>query len=335
MFWSDSVLWRCLPIQRAYNAVKNRKHEALNRKAIGIVTMEDDGEVDAEDMENTGLYPGRFLIHPRGTNPPRMLNDNTSTADFDNEEVRLESMFETISGVSPFQINGSAPAGMVSGDAIEQLREQDTARISLTIDNIDKGAIRGFKIDLRLCKQFASIPRIVKIVGKDNTILAEYWSASDLTTDDIIIDKEDELIQSSAQRKQKVIELMQYGLFTKVDDPKMRTQIMRIMELGDWENADAIDELHTAKAMRENLKFKQGVPSIPDKIDNHALHLEEHDRLGLSQEWEDMVAVNPELGLALTKHREMHEELQSMATMKMAAEQMSVQGIMNPPQLPA
>ncbi|HOV70008.1 MAG TPA: hypothetical protein PLZ84_06745, partial [Clostridia bacterium] len=36
-FWGVSVVERCIPIQRAYNAVKNRKHEYLARCAAGVL----------------------------------------------------------------------------------------------------------------------------------------------------------------------------------------------------------------------------------------------------------------------------------------------------------
>ena len=42
---------RAIPVQRAYNAVKNRKHEFLNRIAMGVLTVED-GSVDTDNLES-------------------------------------------------------------------------------------------------------------------------------------------------------------------------------------------------------------------------------------------------------------------------------------------
>src|SRR5690606_33098913 len=55
-FWPVSIIERLIPVQRKYNAVKNRKHEILNRVAIGNLAIEDDGTVDVEDLEAEGLY---------------------------------------------------------------------------------------------------------------------------------------------------------------------------------------------------------------------------------------------------------------------------------------
>ena len=58
-FWGMSVIERCIPIQRAFNAVKNRKHEFMNRLTMGILAVED-GSVDVENLEEEGL---KLIIH--------------------------------------------------------------------------------------------------------------------------------------------------------------------------------------------------------------------------------------------------------------------------------
>ena len=43
------MIERIIPVQRAYNAVKNRKQEFLNRLSMGVITVED-GSVDTDDL---------------------------------------------------------------------------------------------------------------------------------------------------------------------------------------------------------------------------------------------------------------------------------------------
>lgn len=64
---------RTIPIQRAYNAVKNRKHEFLNRIAVGVLAVED-GSVDVDNLETEGLSPGKILVYRQGSNPPRLMS---------------------------------------------------------------------------------------------------------------------------------------------------------------------------------------------------------------------------------------------------------------------
>ena len=53
-FFGSSVVDRLIPVQRAYNAVRNRKHEFLNRLSMGVLTVED-GSVDTDELTEEGL----------------------------------------------------------------------------------------------------------------------------------------------------------------------------------------------------------------------------------------------------------------------------------------
>ena len=69
-FWGTGIVERLIPVQRAYNAVKNRKHEFLNRISMGVLTVED-GSVDLDNLEEEGLSPGKILVYRQGSNAPR------------------------------------------------------------------------------------------------------------------------------------------------------------------------------------------------------------------------------------------------------------------------
>jgi len=69
-FFGTSLIERCIPIQRAYNNVKNRKHEFLNRIAMGVLAVED-GSIDTDSLEEDGLPPGKVVIYRQGSRPPR------------------------------------------------------------------------------------------------------------------------------------------------------------------------------------------------------------------------------------------------------------------------
>ena len=105
---------------------------------------------------------------------------------------------------------------------------------------------------LRLYKQFAVGPRIAKVVGESNEVNVIYWQASDLTSDDVIFDTENELAQSSAQRKSTVITLLQMGVFndpeTGAISKSTRAKLLEMLQLGNWEHTTSLDELQIACA---------------------------------------------------------------------------------------
>lgn len=103
-FWGTSIIERLIPIQRSYNAVKNRKHEFLNRMATGVLTVED-GSVDVDNLHEEGLSPGKVLIYRQGSEPPKIMNCGTIPSDFLAEEERLINEFMVISGTSELSRN--------------------------------------------------------------------------------------------------------------------------------------------------------------------------------------------------------------------------------------
>ena len=252
------LIERCIPIQRAYNAVKNRKHEFINRIAIGAYTVED-GSVDLDDLEQDGFSPGKIIPYQRGYNPPRPLDNGNLPTEIMDEENRLLNEFVNISGVSELSRESKAPAGVGSGVALEILKEQDDTRLSLTAENVRLAIIKVGKHWLRLSKQFATFPRMLKYIGDDNDVAVIEWESNDITSDDIIIDSENELAQTPAQRKQMVVDLLQYGLFNDPEtgkiDKSMRGKIIEMMQLGNWEVSTTMANLHVNRANKENVNL--------------------------------------------------------------------------------
>ena len=72
-FFGQSVINRLIPLQRAYNAVRNRKHEFLNRLSMGIVAVED-GSIDCDELAEEGLAPGKVIVYRQGMSAPQILD---------------------------------------------------------------------------------------------------------------------------------------------------------------------------------------------------------------------------------------------------------------------
>nr|WP_122012375.1 hypothetical protein [Maliibacterium massiliense] len=310
-FFGASVIERCIPIQRAYNAVKNRKHEMLNRTAVGILAVED-GAMDADDLQEEGLSPGKVLLYRPGAQPPHIISTGGVPAEFTAEEERLLNEFILISGVSELARQSQVPSGMVSGVAMEVLREQDDTRLSLTAEHIRKSLMDLARQWLRIYKQLASGRRVDRIVGEGAKVERVFWQASDITSDDVVTDTENELSQSPAQRKQMVLDLLKSGLFNDPDtgkmDRRMRAKVLEMLQFGNWEAAVQLDELHVARAAREQADMQTRDVQV-GPYDNHELHLDEHIRFVLSGEGEAALAQSRALRRRVQEHIQAHQSL--------------------------
>ena len=308
-FWGVSVIERCIPIQRAYNAIKNRKHEFISRLTSGVLAVED-GSVDVDDLEQEGLVPGKILTYRAGSSIPNFLNLGAIPTDFAKEEDRLLDEFISVSGVSELMRGSNVPSGVSSGTALSLLIEQDDTRLSVTADNIRASIRELAKKVLRLYKQFAGVERLSKTSNEDGEIELFYWSGSDLTSDDVVLNTANEMTETPAQRRNTVIELLSRGLLYDENGKltnRMRARILDMMGYGNWDNALDLINLQTKRACKENLKLIK--LEAPEVYDDHQIHIEEHSKFLLSKESEKFDNEHIE---KLKEHILLHKKLNNM-----------------------
>ena len=299
LFWGRTVIERLIPLQRRYNALRNRKAEYLSACAIGGWIVEENSIVDMADLEASGNAPGYICRYRAGTSPPQRTTNPPLPSAFETEEQTLLTEFSILSGVSEVSRQSNAPPGVKSGVAMSLALEQDETRLSDTANNIELGLVECGSQWLRLLKQFVKIPRLVRIAGKDNVVDVMDWTASDLKPEDVIMDSFSALSESPTQRRQMVFDLLGMGLFhnpdTGVIDRPARTRIMEMLQFLDWEGVDDDDQLHSAKAERENRQLANGNPCMPVHYDSHFLHIKRHNEFRLSTEYEALIAEHPQI----------------------------------------
>jgi hypothetical protein len=308
-FFGSSVLERIIPVQRAYNTVKNRKHEFMNRIAMGVLAVED-GSVDTDNLEEEGLSPGKVLIYRQGSTPPMMMNAGQVPTEFSREEEKLLNEFVMISGVSEVTTYSQVPANVSSGTAISLLLEQDDTRISLTADSIREAVRKIGKHIIRLYKQYAKAERIMRVAGENGEIEITAFKANELNSEDIVFDTVNEIEDNISTRRAMVYDLLKLGLFTDesgVMSNRTRSKLFEILGFGNWENGRDLDEAHIGKATRENLALEQEFIT-PDAVDDHKTHILEHTKLAISKRCGN----NPEFYERVLRHITAHKEYSTL-----------------------
>lgn len=308
-FWGTSVIDRIIPIQRAYNAVKNRKHEYLNRISMGVMTVED-GSVDTENLEEEGLSPGKVLIYRQGSNPPKMMEAQEVPADFEKEEEQLLSEFSEISGVTTIMTTSNWSRNL-SGTAIELMLEQDTARLSATIESIKTAVEQVAKQILKLYKQFAITPRLLKLSNSNAESDVKYWSCSDLSGEDIEFASESEVGASISTRQEQILQLLSLGLLNNSDgkiSDSVRVKILEMFGLGEWEGNTDESVLQKNYADDENLKLLYNNKDVEVlEIHNHEVHISRHIAFMLDKQFEKAKQNNKNLKQIFLNHIREHK----------------------------
>ncbi len=302
-FFGTSVVERMIPLQRSYNAVKNRKHEYLNRISMGILAVED-GSVDMDNLEEEGLSPGKVLIYRQGSNIPRFIETGSVPADFTYEEERLLSEFVTVSGVSELS-KYSQTYGNMSGKAISLLVNQDDTRMSLSTTSLRLCIKRVCRMLLYLYKQFATQKRLKRISGENGEPELTYFTGNDLQCEDLVFDTQDDVGETITERRNMVVELIRMGVLTEADgtmSPRTKIKVLEMLGIGNWDSAKDVSETQRKRAMRENLAIgKEQLAACP--YDDHDVHVEEHIKCLL----EDSVLKNKKLYEAMDAHIKEHQ----------------------------
>lgn len=316
--WGGSVVERCIPIQRSYNAIKNRKHEFLNRISMGVMAVED-GSVDTDNLEEEGMAPGKVLIYRQGSPIPKLLSSGSVPSDFAYEEDRLLNEFLTVSGVSDLLRNSSLTTNL-SGVALELLIEQDEARLISSAEEIRQAVKEISKHILRLYKQFINGKTSSKLISNNGNIEMFYWNKSDINSDDVVFETENELNESLAQKRNMIFEIFNSGLLHDENgklNNSVRYKLLEQLGLGIWENTQDIKTLQIKRADKENLQLLDAHNiDVPREIDNHDLHINEHTCFMLSDEFEKASKRNPNLEKLMLEHIRQHKQFRQITNEK-------------------
>ncbi len=305
-FFGTCVVERIIPVQRAYNAVKNRKHEFMNRIALGVFAVED-GSCDTDNLEEEGLPPGKILVYRQGSTPPMMLAPGQIPAEFSREEEKLLNEFTMISGVSEVTTYSQVPTNVASGTAISLLLEQDDTRISLTADSLRDCIKRVGKHILRLYRQFAKVPRVKRIVGDNGEVELASFSSGNIESEDIDFDTINEIEDTLSARRAMVYDLLRIGIFADEDgklSSATKAKLFEILGFGNWEHGNDYKENHLKKARRENFELEKG-DVVPDVYDAHEIHIAEHVKLFVSSKCDKDQKLKERVADHIKKHKEL------------------------------
>lgn len=281
-FWGSSIIERCIPLQRAYNAIKNKKHELISRLASGVLAVED-GSVDIDNLEEDGLAPGKILVYRVGSNPPKFLDAGSVPPEFDQEEEKLSTEMNSLASISDVTTSSVVPNNINSGSAISLLISQDESRLSLTAENIRQSIQKIGIFIIRLYKQFANELRLGKLNDSNSNIQLFYWNKSNLSSDDVIFDYDNELENSVDKAKETLLSLYEKGIFNDENGHVSASVKQKILEILGYEHIDFLsnmEELHKARAEKEN----QGIIPLeePLEIDDHKIHINQHTKFLIS-----------------------------------------------------
>ena len=309
-FFGKSLVERLIPLQNKFNSLKNRKQDYINRVTMGVLIAEEGALTDEDYLRENGIGPGEIVTYNQGYNKPSFLEPGQLPTVFENEEADLLNEFNRLSGVSQLAQQSVTPSNVMSGTAISSLAEQDDTRIGLEADNIKQCIASIGKKWLMLYRKHVQYARMVREIGKNDEFEISEFVGSDLTSFDVFIEAESETADTLSQRREKVIELLNSGLFNDTETGNItnegRIKIFELLELGNWEDFVDADNAQQRRADRENNMMIIGKEALIREFDDDIVHISRHNNFRLMAEYEEALEEHPEIDEIFSKHVEDH-----------------------------
>lgn len=314
-FWGTCRLDRSIPVQRRYNAIKNRIAEFMNRTAIGVWAIPSTSD-QVEDFEEYGIDAGTIIKYTEGQGMPKQINSSTLPSTFENEAQSTITDLSRITGVSELS-KDSRTSEATSGRALLVLQEQDETRMSLTARSVAQCQLGVAKKTLYAFKQFATFERMISIEGIGNAQKVIRWKGDQLSPESIYIKNVSALSETLAQKRGFILDMVQMGAFRKEDGTVDTDRLLTMTEAGETDIDQTPEERQKKRSKEENafIAMKAFDKVTIDEWEIHEIAYKYHLEFMLSSEFRSLEPqVREAFKIHLYAHREILQQRAAMQT---------------------
>lgn len=258
-----SPLFDIFPIQEGINALYSSIMTNQNAHAVTNVFVKRGSDI------NVSTVDGAMNIIEGNEKPEVIEMLKTAPEVFKFLEMLIQAA-ETISGVNSVA-RGNPQASLESGTALALVQSMALQFMS----GLQQSYVRliedvGTSV-IQILKDFATTPRVIAIVGKNNRALLKEFTGEDISSiNRVVVDMGNALSRSVAGRVQMAEQLLQMKL---LKNPQQYFQIINTGRLDVMYEGDA-SELMLIK--QENEKMMSGEEVIATALDAHRTHILEH-----------------------------------------------------------
>lgn len=345
-FYADSPLVDTNQLQKEYNEWRSRISEYVRRSSAPQL-MYQKGSLDANRITNE---PGQMIPYKPGFSAPTPLPLTPLPQYVMDMPSLILQDWEDLTGQREVT-QGSAPAGVTAGTAINYLQEAANKYLTPQYQSIEDGYEKIAGQSLVLFNQYVDMRRKIKTVGTDGSFDTVMLQGADIKNGlDIRIQRGSAVGDSQAAKEAKIMDMFSVGLIPQ-------DMALKLLEVGGPQKIMDIISVAERKAQRENTKMKmlkpeqvrmhemqfemqamQGMPMtespsnilsdgsvegppeppetppvVPvDDFDMHKVHIETHNRFRMSQEYESLA---PEIKAQFELHVKQHENAEMQAQM--------------------
>jgi hypothetical protein len=253
-----------LPIQESIDEL----HTILmsNNKTFGIPNI---WTKDTDKISVTMLQGG--MRHMKSEEKPEAVQLTASAPETYNYLGIMEKSGETLAGISA-TVRGQPEASLKSGAALALVVSQSIQFISSfeesynrLVEDVSTGLINNLR-------DFSKTQRVANIVGESSRPFMKEYTSEDLSQiNRVVTERVSPLSKTISGRVEIANNLLQQGL---IDNPK---QYITVLTTGQLDPAIEGAQHKLLNIRAENEELREGRPVSALMIENHPMHIQEHE----------------------------------------------------------
>lgn len=325
--WGVGIVEHLIGLQNEYNHARHQMNAQRDLFSQPQWLIPRNSEVTPWHFEY-----GDGIEYNIGQGKPELINPPTVPMAFVEATQQTLRDMQTIAAQSEAS-QGQVPQGARSGVALESLQERDELAISPAVASMEIGLQAYSQHLLMLTWLHVDNETMVRTYGQFQAADVEIFKGSELRGNVMVrIQPGSMMPKSRATSLQIMFQAVQSGILQPMN-PKHQEMMLKVLEIGDVDSMFFELSLQRRRATVENQMFSRPVmdemtgqprpfPDVQD-FDDHAVHIEEHTKMMLTDEFELWPIMRK---LAFQAHVAKHQRVIA----QMVQTQMMLQGMGSP-----
>lgn len=278
-YYSEAIVTHVRPVQDQYNRTISKRAEWTNKLLAGkLISARGSGLAQEALNDTTEVVMYTPVPNAPNGGMPMALTMPMIPQYAYQEASTLEEMMDDIFGINEVS-RGQMPSASIPAIGMQLLQEQDETRLGVTTElNEEAWALVG-KLILLYAEAFIKAPRMLKIAGRGSSYAVRQFIGSDIkNNNDVFVVRGSTVPGSKALKRQEVLNAYSQNLLGDPADPKVRENVLSMLEFGDvaeiWQD-QALDDAQIRRDI--DLIEQGGVPEI-NPLDNQLAHIQQKNR---------------------------------------------------------
>lgn len=326
IFWGKATMEDAISLQKTWNTTLSDIQEFNRTMGRGkyLIPHGSNFKIEFDNVTGQHVYYKPVMGHK-----PEMMDLKGIPATF--TEI-LQVTDQSFNGIfSQHEVTqGTNKSDIRSGEMVSLLQHQDAQGVvpahqifEESLESLMSGVLQ------RIQKGYTQ-PRMIEVVGRDNEVEAQSFSATDLRGNtNVTVKKQSSLPESRAGREARTLDKFEKGLYGDPRDPEVRRQVMNMIDDAVVKDIFSEDKKDEVIAQWENRLLVQGNVQV-NPYDNPMIHLREHKMFQKSLDYQKLKIMSPKVFIDIEarflKHNQVHQKFADEMINKQIAQQAAAAG---------